>query len=141
MEVEDSEGKVALVVVVAIEQGELLGSVSFGKKAIDIENEGVSVRREVVDVVIFEGMKNQARIFWADNILQSTQGWLRGEPTVIVRVAVTDQLEKFVMAKGIGIVGVFIPEGHLINTLTYLLDSRMFNTLRVALIGYKWGNQ
>ena len=113
---EDEHGFEAESVVIAVEEGELLGAMGGVLGVVEVQDD--MVRRSLVggDEEVNRSISQAAQIFGGDGVLQTGKRGLTGQ-VLFGRKPVAGGFERGVQPEGVGVVGVFISAGNLEDTL------------------------
>ena len=137
--VEHQQRVVHVGVVEAVEERELLLAVRGVVRAIDVEHHHLGGRGERVEVVLLQHAQQLAHAAPVHSVLQAAERGLRGQGRAAVRHQVARHLEARVMTQGVRVVAVFVAQGHLVDALAHLLQTRVHHPRRVACVGNAGG--
>jgi hypothetical protein len=129
--IEDDHRMKHVLVVVAVEDGQLLLAVRRVVGAVDVEHDERRRRVERVDVRLLELSAQPVQLASGDGVFQARQGWL-GRQRLVPSAA--RLLKHRIVAQPVSVVAVFVAERDLVDTLAKLLDPVVTPTTGIALV-------
>ncbi len=120
--------------VVSVVKGELLLSMSGVGGGVDVQNDGLSLRVQRIDVILLKIENEFVQIPGTHGIFESAKGGLRRKARVVFWALATGGLEEWIMSKPVSIVAILVSLGYLKQSLSHLFMARVESTYGVSVV-------
>ena len=114
---EQQERHVAVLSIICIEQGELLGTVCVGVRVVSIDDDGIGFRIIRNNEIIHEAQGYVVQLFLGQPVLQPGHGGLRRKVCLVIRRAAAAHLEYAVATEPVAVIRILVSGGNLADAL------------------------